>query len=448
MADKSEFVTVTNDNVADFNWTVQTSVNLFKCLKEIPQDSLKACRTSLVQVKFENMTTINNILVLLTHCPNLKKMTFMDVLIDEFRRAKVDKMIEHPNVTHVVIKSATSISKKEHWLIDFLNRTVTFKKLRSLRVQKVFTDDFQPELTFDFVERYGQEVENTIVTRFISRHRATLKELEIGGPGLKVSETDPKEGDKIKSVQLDSFIFSMDGGPGLSIFLKSQSRLRVLNCSHIFKLSQDIDVWILMSNVFECIARNANTLVDVKIYPIFIIDSPRQKLLHDNVLGMFAINCKVFSECVALKTLILGLHSYKKEEDLANSGLSTLMGTRLTNMQLIPTHIVEVCLPVEEYSRDELELFANNFPLFTKLKSLYFGTSQLNPLNAYLVKMVWIQNLIGLPEIERAEFHNGRLEDEGGTRKLLQDAKVAVKMTHNFPRYTFEIERGSSVRDA
>ena len=51
------------------------------------------------------------------------------------------------------------------------------------------------------MERYGQQVKNTIVTRFMSRHHATIKEKKIGGPGLKVSETDPKEGDKIKSIQ-------------------------------------------------------------------------------------------------------------------------------------------------------------------------------------------------------------------------------------------------------
>ncbi|CAG7836866.1 unnamed protein product [Allacma fusca] len=383
-------------------------------------------------------------------CTNLKKLAFGDVLIDEFRKknasAKPETLIEHANITHVIIKSSTTISKKERWLIDFLHRTVFFKRLKSFRIQKVFTDEYSPEITFDFIEKYGQDIDEDVVTKFILRHRSTLKELEIGGSGLKINQSlPPKEAEKFKTVQLESFIFSLDGS-GLPAFLKSQNKLQTLNCSHIFKLHPRFDFWALTSNIFDCIIKNAPTLSEVKIYPIFISDSPRQKLLQDNVLSMFAVNCKIFSDCLALRKLILGLHAYRQEEDLANPKLATLMGNRLTNIQFIPNHILELCLPVEEYSRDELELFANSFPKFLKLKSFYFGTSQLNPLNAYLIKSLWIRSLLSLPEIERIEFHNGRLEDEEKVKEFITDICNAnfgtdINMTHVYPRYTFVISR-------
>jgi hypothetical protein len=54
--------------------------------------------------------------------------------------------------------------------------------------------------------------------------------------------------------------------------------------------------------------------------------------------------------------------------------------------------------------------------------------------------------LLSLPEIERVEFHNGRLEDEEKTRELIGEICSAnlgteINMTHIYPRYTFVISR-------
>ena len=121
----------------------------------------------------------------------------------------------------------------------------------------------------------------------------------------------------------------------------------------------------------------------------------------------------------------------------------------LLSAGLIPQeNLTELYLPVEEYSRDELEALAGNFSRFVNLKKFYFGTSQLNPLNSFLIRTPWIESLVDLPQIQRIVLHNGILQDPDATRRLIanrnQAGLLAVTMTFSSPRYTFEIQRGQT----
>ncbi|CAG7836867.1 unnamed protein product [Allacma fusca] len=446
------YTEVTEDNVGKFNWTGQRSISINKFLTEIPAEKINKCRDSVVNLKFESAASTKNIKAFLRACPHLQRLTFVDVLVDEYRRFKEDKPIDHPNVTHLIIKSSTNLAKKEHWLIDFFFWRINFRNLQSFRVQKIFTGNSGGLriTTNAYMEKFGQQVETNIVTQFLIKNRFHLKELELGGSGLYVSDilslqNPPAEMGELDKLTLSTLIFSLDAD-GIPAFLQTQSHLTELKCSHIFTmgiLGHHLDIPYAMSTIFSCIDRNCMSLTEITIYPIMIIDVSRQTLLEQDLLGMFTINCECFSQCYSLRILRLGLHAYRQEQDLAKPGMATLMGTRLINLHLIPIYIQELYLPVEEYSHDELEALAFQFSKFTKLISFYFGTSQLNPVNSFLIRLPWLQSLFLLPDIQRIEFHNGKLEDPDATRALIETKPngSTVTLRQNFPRFTFEIGR-------
>jgi hypothetical protein len=451
--DNINYSEVTEDNVTRFNWAGQRSISINKFLGEIPADTISKCRDSLVNLKFESATSTKNIKAFLRSCPHLQRLTFMDVLVDEYRRFKEDKAIDHPNITHLVIKSSTNIAKKEHWLIDFFYWRLNFRNLQSFRVQRIFTGNGSGGLhlnTNAYMEKYGQQLEPNIVTQFLLKNRFHLKEIELGGSGLYVSDLISPENspqtDELAKLTLSTLIFSLDAD-GIPAFLQTQQHLTELKCSHIFTmgiLGHHLDIPYAMSTILHCIDKNRLTLTEITIYPIMIIDVSRQTLLEQDLLGMFTINCECFSQCYSLRVLRLGLHAYRQEQDLAKPGMATLMGTRLVNLHLIPVYVQELYLPVEEYSHDELEALAFQFSKFTKLTSFYFGTSQLNPVNSFLIRLLWLQSLLLLPDIQRIEFHNGKLEDPDATRALIETRPNGntVTLRQNFPRFTFEIVRG------
>ena len=463
--------TVTSDTFDEFDWNNQTNLDLHKYLHDISSEQLALCGNSLKNLKFSSLTKVSNLISILQHCPYIEHLTFDDAIIDEYwpfnwnPLLRSSNVLRHDQLATLIIICPWGITKNEYWLLDFFTRAVDLPGLTSLSFYSYTTigglggpvpaigprnlqvSPFKENT--EVVEKFCTLNTDSIVADFLCKFRPTLKRLWVGRPGFELPN-NARVGEGLLQLKL-SFLSVSLGSSGIQFLLETQTELETLNLVSNLSLVRGpfLSVEEISENLnhfYACIIRNSRTLKEVKLVPTIIAHSSRDELLRQHkVLDLLTVDCQIFEQCSQLQYLCLSLRGYQDDMDMWMDLPPILQGTKIRNLHKIPTEsLVELYLPVEEYSRDEFEQFAAKFGCFVNLKKLYFGTSQLNELNSFLVRIPWMQMLLNLPKIEKIVFHNGVLQDADIVRRLVVNSRhdgLNVTMSYNAPRYTFEFHR-------
>ncbi|CAG7723623.1 unnamed protein product [Allacma fusca] len=184
-----EYPELTDHNLTTFadKWEPWDRLVVTKCIKEIKPKHIRHLASHMRKLKFTNLNTFKNLKTLLNYFTNVHTLLFHDACFDKFRPNKLEKMVYHETITHIVITSTTTLSTKEHWIIEFLMEEVNFPNLVSLRIQKFYSRiPLQGEVQ-EIMKKYNNEIDDNLVTKFLLKNRHCLRELELGGPGLKMA---------------------------------------------------------------------------------------------------------------------------------------------------------------------------------------------------------------------------------------------------------------------
>ena len=427
-------IILSSENFPEFHWSVDmTNLIIERCLPPLSSSHLEKCTGTLTALTFWDMTTFENVQTCLKNLPNLRKLCFSNVLIDEYSVEnavlKCGSIIELPHLKELNFLSHCKVSKDDHWLLEFISRAV---KCENLEKFSFFAEQdvglFQPRRHNEVLEKFYSISNNCLAplpARFMIQHWKSLKQILIGGHGVTLRPPCQKEGEKeevnMSLVQLTTIYFQLDV-PGIATLLNCQNNLTDLTCedfSHISGILTTTTGDLEMGNhifqsISSCISRNSTTLTRVDISPILVTEEE----LTPAVLEIFQIDCKSFQDCLSLKTLCLRLCFMEKFINFANSTQGQVI-----NLHLLPSSLIEVEVNAAACNDEEIKLLGERIREFKKLRRLSIACPPSSP---FFVGFKWLPALEELlpqnvnffsgrmtptDEIEAAEFVNGIHED-------------------------------------
>jgi hypothetical protein len=224
---------------------------------------------------------------------------------------------------------------------------------------------------------------------------------------------DTEHSEMISTVQIDSVKFGVET-KGMEYILQAQASLKCLTCcGFTSEISPKFN-----RTICSCIENNCATLNSVAIFPC-IISTNLVDGIYDNI---YALNCQVFERCFALQKLYISVNYAESEK-----GTQHPCGTVL-NMHLLPFNLVHLEIYTSEFHQKELQLFAENFEHFQRLKRLALSSSGQN---RYIVEPSWIKVLLALPKLLTLDFLGGRFANLAWLERYVRVNHEDMILTHD-----------------
>ncbi|CAG7835979.1 unnamed protein product [Allacma fusca] len=374
---------------------------------------LSKCKGILTSAEFIGLTSLNNIYLILVHCPNLRQLVFNNVVLQYFESYLRYPVIKVNKLSEIVFQGEGKLTVEELQVLDFFHLRMRFKSLEAICFQ-TNTIEFDPSVRRKPGSYTDADANLNIFHTFIADYETRIKVLELNRADLQLIKNEGRSSSKFASrvvlkMDLNTLIANM-GTVGFEKILISQRKLKVLHCYNTRQIAPRLFDQLSLS-VEIC----QNFLQEIRLTYKFIDPPARASSSSVSVSKSqvsFSSRSRSKSKLGKMLPVPHDLCTYKSCRHLKKLNIDISMADypdktyihpgELQNLTCIPDSISTLILRFDIISPRQMHDVTRKFSTMLRLKYFIFHGS---PEHSYKVPMSWVQTLIKLPNLEIFELH-------------------------------------------